>query len=325
MKFARIALLGTGLIGSSTALAIKAHNPTTRVVGYDTSGDNLRRAHGMKAIDSHRPMAEAVQDADLVIVATPLGAMQSIFEEIGPRLKQGAVVMDTGSTKGSVLAWAQALPEGIHFIGGHPMAGKTESGPDAAEATLFDGRVWCIVPSATASREAIEAVVKLVESFGAVTHFLDADEHDGLVAAVSHLPYLLAVALISLVGSERSWRETATLAAGGFAYGTHLASSDPRMFADIARSNRDSIVRRLDLYLAELQTLRDAIAVGDAGLKARFERARDLHLDWISGRAQQATEESNGAATTPSTRSMMLGGLFGRVGRGEDSKDKPTQ
>jgi prephenate dehydrogenase len=240
--------------------------------------------------------------------------MKALFEEIAPILRVETVVMDTGSTKAQVLAWAERLlPQGTPFVGGHPMAGTTDSGPDAADAKLFQSAVWCLVPSATAPRQAIDDAVKLAESFGAAPYFLDADEHDGLVAAVSHLPYLIAVALIGHLGRERSWRETASLAAGGFAYTTHLADSDPRMFADIARTNRDNIVRRLDLYMAELQALREAIAQDDPGLKDRFEQARSLHVDWLSGRAQgQAAEGDN---PLPSTRSMLTGSLFGGLGR----------
>jgi prephenate dehydrogenase len=222
--------------------------------------------------------------------------------------------MDTGSTKARVLEWAdQLLPIGAQFVGGHPMAGKTESGPDAADAKLFQGAVWCLVPSAAASREAIDAAVGLVELLGASPYFIDAHEHDGLVAAVSHLPYLMSVALISHLGREGSWRETASLAAGGFAYATHLSDSDPRMFADIVRTNRESITRRLELYIAELRALRDAIANDQPELKERFEKARALHTEWLSGKAQAPSQDDD--TPLPSTRSLLTGSLFGRWGR----------
>ena len=147
---------------------------------------------------------------------------------------------------------------------------------------------WCLPPSAP--REAIDDAVKLVESFGAAAYFLDADEHDGLVASVSHLPYLMSVALIGHLGRERSWRETASLAAGGFAYATHLTDSDPQMFFDIVRTNRDNIVRRLDLYMDELHrhARRDRRRrPGPEG--ALRPRAAALHQDWLAGRAQGQT------------------------------------
>jgi prephenate dehydrogenase len=310
----RVAILGTGLIGSSIGLAIKAARPSAQISGYDASGDHLRRAQSSKAIDRRASLRDALADADLVVVSTPVGAMKALFEEIGPLLPVDALVMDTGSTKAQVLRWAdQLLPNGVRFIGGHPMAGKTEAGPDGADARLFQGAVWCLVPLSTAPRDAIDDAVRLVESLGAAPYFLDADEHDGLVASVSHLPYLMSVALIGHLGRERSWRETASLAAGGFAYATHLTDSDPQMFADIARTNRDNLVRRLDLYMDELAALREAIASDAPDLRERFEHARLLHVDWLSGRAQGHTAE--GDNPLPTTRSMLTGSLFGRFGR----------
>ena len=153
----------------------------------------------------------------------------------------------------------------------------------------------------------------MIESVRAATYFLDAEEHDGLVASVSHLPYLMSVGLIGHLGRERSWRETASLAAGGFAYSTHLTDSDPQMFADIMRTNRDNVARRLDLYIAELESLRDAIAAESPDLKETFVRAQTLHQDWLAGRASgQASEGDN---PLPTTRSMLTGSLFGRFGR----------
>jgi prephenate dehydrogenase len=310
----RVAILGTGLIGASIGLAIKAGRPQTQVAGYDASGENLRRAQAVKAIDRRASLRDALADADLVIVSTPVGAMKALFEEIAPLLPRDALVMDTGSTKARVLHWAaEVLPSGVRFVGGHPMAGKTETGPDAADARLFQGAVWCLAPLPSTTRDAIDEAVRLVESFGAAPYFLDPDEHDGLVASVSHLPYLMSVALIRHLGRERSWRETASLAAGGFAYATHLSDSDPQMFADIMRTNRDNIARRLDLYIAELEALRDAIAADSPDLKAQFEEARALHQDWLAGRAQGHTVE--GENPLPTTRSMLTGSLFGRFGR----------
>ncbi len=321
MAHNRVAILGTGLIGASIGLALKAARPQTQIAGYDASGDNLRRAQGVKAIDRRGSLRDVLADADLVIVSTPVGSMKALFEEMAPLLPVHALVMDTGSTKAQVLHWAtDLLPSGVRFVGGHPMAGKTETGPDAADAKLFQGAVWCLAPLPTAPRDAIDEAVKLVESLGASSYFLDPDEHDGLVASVSHLPYLMSIGLIGHLGREKSWRETASVAAGGFAYATHLSDSDPQMFADIMRTNRDNIVRRLDLYIDELSALREAIASDSPGLKDQFARAQALHQDWLAGRAQgQASEGEN---PLPTTRSMLTGSLFGRFGRGDRDKEK---
>jgi prephenate dehydrogenase len=321
VTFNRVAILGTGLIGSSVGLALKAARPQTQIAGYDASGENLRRAQAVKAIDRRASLRDVLADVDLVIISTPVGAMQALFEEMAPLLPVQALVMDTGSTKAQVLRWAaDLLPNGVRFIGGHPMAGKTETGPDAADAKLFQGAVWCLAPLPTAPKDAIDEAVKLVESLGASPYFLDPDEHDGLVASVSHLPYLMAVALIGHLGRERSWRETASLAAGGFAYSTHLSDSDPQMFADIVRTNRDNVARRLDLYIDELIALRDAIADNKPELKEQFAKAQTLHQDWLAGRAQgQAAEGEN---PLPTTRSMLTGSLFGRCGSRDRDKEK---
>jgi prephenate dehydrogenase len=317
MAYSRVAILGTGLIGSSVGLALKAARPQTQVVGYDASGDNLRRAQGVKAIDRRGSLRDALSDVELVIISTPVGAMKALFEEIAPILPTQALVMDTGSTKASVLAWAgELLPNGVRFVGGHPMAGKTETGPDAADAKLFQGAVWCLAPLPSTAKDAIDEAVGLVEMLGASPYFVDPSEHDGLVASVSHLPYLMSVALIRHLGRERSWRETASLAAGGFAYTTHLTDSDPQMFADIVRTNRDNLVRRLDLYINELESLRELLRVDSPDVKAAFEEARALHQDWLSGRAQ-GTAAAEGENPLPTTRSMLTGSLFGRFGRGE--------
>jgi len=316
VAYNRVAILGTGLIGSSIGLALKTARPQTQVIGYDASGDNLRRAQSVKAIDRRGSLRDALSDAELVIVSTPVGAMKLLFEEMSSVLPTQALVMDTGSTKAEVLRWAtEALPNGVRFVGGHPMAGKTETGPDAADAKLFNGAVWCLAPLPTAPRDAIDEAVALVEMLGASAYFLDPSEHDGLVASVSHLPYLMSVALIRHLGREQSWRETASLAAGGFAYTTHLTDSDPQMFFDIVRTNRENIARRISLYIDELDSLREAILSDDPGLKARFEEARQFHQDWLNGRAQGRAAE--GDNPLPTTRSMLTGSLFGRIGRGD--------
>jgi prephenate dehydrogenase len=316
VAYNRVAILGTGLIGASVGLALKASRVQTQVIGYDASGDNLRRAQAVKAIDRRGSLRDALENAELVIVSTPVGAMKALFEEIAPLLPTQALVMDTGSTKAEVLRWAgDLLPNGVRFVGGHPMAGKTETGPDAADAKLFQGAVWCLAPLPTAERDAIDESVALVETLGASPYFLDPSEHDGLVASVSHLPYLMSVALIRHLGNERSWRETASLAAGGFAYTTHLTDSDPQMFFDIMRTNQDNVTRRLDLYINELLALRELIATDSVELKAAFEQARTLHQDWLSGRAQGQSAAEGGDNPLPTTRSMLTGSLFGGLGR----------
>lgn len=286
MPFERIAIIGTGLLGASVGLAIKAAQPGARIVGSDLASANARGARKAGAVDSLAEPAEAVRGADLVVVATPLGAMPAVFQQIASSIRGGAVVTDTGSTKARVMAWADEYLPAASFVGGHPMAGKTSAGPAAADAALFLDAVWCLTPAPAIPGPAVDALVDLIGRFGARPYFVDPDEHDGLVASISHLPYLMAIGLVAHLGREPGWREAATLAAGGFRYASHLSDSDPRMFADISATNRDNLVRRLDGYLAELHSLRDAIAADDPRLRERFEQARNIHQDWLRSRDQ---------------------------------------
>ena len=234
---------GTGLIGSSVGLALKAARPQTQVVGYDASGDNLRRAQQSRRSIDARSLRDALADADLVIISTPgrrhEGALRRDRRRCcrsgaghGHRQHQGAGAAVGSRTAAERRALHRRPPDG----------GQDGDRADAADAKLFQGAVWCLVPLPTAPRDAIDEAVRLVESLGASPYFLDPDEHDGLVASVSHLPYLMSGGVDRAPGAtSASWRETASLAAGGFAYATHLTDSDPQMFADIVRTNRDNI------------------------------------------------------------------------------------
>src|SRR5688572_29566198 len=197
----KLAILGLGLIGGSMGLALSKSNAVKAdIVGFDRDHEVGTRAQKAGAVQHLAVSAEAaVRDASLVIIATPIMAVRRVFDEIAPYLQSGAVVTDTASTKVEVLRWAkELLPTDVHFVGGHPMAGKEKSGPQAAEASLFAGRPYCIVPGVNAADGAVDSVVGLAESIGGKTFFLDADEHDAYAAAVSHLPLFTSVALSKL-------------------------------------------------------------------------------------------------------------------------------
>jgi prephenate dehydrogenase len=330
-QFGQVGILGTGLIGTSLALALKAQAGPPRVIGFDLNADHRRGAAGQKTLAGRKAfddiggsLPHSVQGSDLIVVSTPVREMELLFRELGAMAAPGTVVTDTGSTKQQVMVWAEELlPASVEFVGGHPMAGKVTAGPWEAEASLFQSAIYCLCPLPRTSREAVERLVKTVEGFGAGAYFVDAQEHDGLVAAISHLPYLTSVALVNSVASGRGWREAATLAAGGFATASHLTSSDPRMFADICLTNREAIVRRLDGFAAELARLRQAIAAGDDSVRLSFDQAQESHREWLSGRAA-----AGGASSQPIDTSDMrpqnlfipsrLGSLI--RGRGEGKK-----
>ena len=260
----RIAIIGTGLIGASIGLGLKASGEIEdlEVAGYDRSSDNLKQAKRMGALDvSARDAQDAVRGAAIVVLATPLLAMRRIMHEIAPALEQGAVVTDTGSTKAEVMEWAAGeLPQPVAFVGGHPMAGKTDAGPDSAEAGLFRNARWVMVPATRSAASAVDAVRGMIETLGAKVTLMDAEEHDAYVAAISHLPLMAATALFTLAHGSDAWPELSQLAAGGFKDTTRLAGTEPNMAFDTAITNRTQIIHWIERYVEALRDLQDRIA-----------------------------------------------------------------
>jgi prephenate dehydrogenase len=262
----KLAIIGLGLIGGSMGLAIKRAEPVnTEVTGYDRDAEVAAQALKYGAVQHvAHSVEEAVTDAAMVIVCTPILNVRRVFETIAPHLRPGAVVTDTASTKGEVLRWARALlPDNVHFVGGHPMAGKEKSGPEAAEESLFDGRPYVIVPSPYAAPGAVNAVVGLAQAVGGVPQFLDADEHDAYAAAVSHVPLVTSLGLFNLVRQSTAWPELAAMSGPGFRDLTRLASGEPEMSHDIFMTNKDNVVHWIDRYVAELQRLKNLIQDAD--------------------------------------------------------------
>ncbi len=273
----RIAIVGLGLIGGSLGMAIRAARlRDVEVVGYDQNGGVLGKARRLGAIDREaRDLAQAVAGASVVIIATPILAIRQVMREATPHLSPGAVVTDTGSTKAAVLSWArELLPEGVHFVGGHPMAGKETQGIDNAQADLFRERAYCLCPDPQADEGAVRTVLGLVRLVGAHPLFIDPEEHDQYVAAVSHLPLVVATALFTLVRGSSGWQEMAPLAASGFRDTTRLASGDPEMSHDICLTNQEAILHWLDRMIGELYRYRALIAEGGAELFETFARAQ---------------------------------------------------
>lgn len=262
----RIAIIGLGLIGGSIGLALKQQNLSDiEIVGTARTRDTNIRAKKMGAIDRDIPdPAEAVRGARLVIIATPILAIRGIFEEIAPAVAEDAVVTDAGSTKANVTKWAKELLPGGQFIGGHPMAGKETQGIEAADAALFHEKTWVLTPGAEASEHAIKTAVGLVRACGANPLFMDPEEHDSYVAAISHLPLALSSALFSVAFNSTAWPELAGLASSGFRDTTRLASGSPEMAHDIALTNRENLIHWIDRFQSELSRLRETIERGES-------------------------------------------------------------
>jgi prephenate dehydrogenase len=276
----RIAVLGLGLIGGSLALGLRKANLTAEITGYDTQPTVTHRAKELGAITQMCTTAEeAVQQADMVVLATPALAIFELLERIAPVLKPGALVTDTASTKAQVLAWASTiLPATVAFIGGHPVGGNERSGIEAAEAGLFVGCTYCLTPMAQTPAAAMAQLSEIVTRLGARPLALDAERHDRLVAAISHLPFVLSAALVQMLRSEEDWPEMVRLAAGGFRDMSRLAAGNPAMYRDICLTNRAAILAQIDALASELSNIRTLIAANDAALEPYFadaQQARD--------------------------------------------------
>ncbi|MEO6399069.1 MAG: prephenate dehydrogenase/arogenate dehydrogenase family protein, partial [Tepidiformaceae bacterium] len=279
MAESRIAIIGTGLIGTSIGLNLCARKGRNfEVAGADRDRANARQAKKMGALDREvGSLEEAVEGAGLVVLAVPVLAARSILKEIGKFLAPGVVVTDTCSTKADVLGWAtELLPETAHFVGGHPMAGREQSGPEAATADLFQGATWAITPSPKADEQAVSIVLGFVESLGAAAMYIDPAEHDQYAAAVSHLPLLLSVALFRMVRDSVGWEDASLLAGPGFKDMTRLASGDPTMSRDIMLTNREAVVHWIGRLEEELALAKKAISTGDDAVLDMF---RSTQLD----------------------------------------------
>jgi prephenate dehydrogenase len=283
----RVCIVGLGLVGGSIGLALRQAEAASTVVGHDKDGAASNKAKKLGAVDrTDWNLVSACEGSDLVILATPLGAIEPTLNAIAAYLKPGCVVLDTASIKEPVMAWAEAiLPDTIHFVGGDPIVGATgagQSGLDAARADLFQNSVFCLVPSATADEHAVRMTANLVALLGAKPIFIDPVEHDGLLAAVDHLPAIVALALLEMSISQPFWRELRKVAGASFETATRLATADPSIYGDLAASNRDNLVRWIDTFSTALASLRQALLEGDPqDLLARFETALEERNKWL--------------------------------------------
>jgi prephenate dehydrogenase len=218
----------------------------------------------------------------LVIIATPALTVKEIFSDIAPYLPSGCIVTDTASTKVQVMKWAdETLPPTVDFIGGHPMAGRETYGIHVAEAKLFRGCTYCLTPSEKASAESINTVIGMTRKLGAIPFFVDAQEHDKLVAGISHLPMLLSTALVSLTTKDPSWPRMSELAASGYHDLTRLASGNPEVNSHICLSNQEAIIDWIDKFSRELERYRQLVAKGDKRLEQVLTEANKARQEWL--------------------------------------------
>ncbi len=277
----RVALIGLGLIASSMAHAMREGGLVGEIVGFAKSAGTRATALEIGFVDRvTETAAQAVEGADLVVLAVPVGAMEAIAREIGPHLAEGATVTDVGSVKQSVIAAVGPhLPDSVHFIPGHPLAGTEHSGPRSGFAALFRNRWWLLTPPEGADPAAVARLADLCRAMGANVDMMDAAHHDLVLAVVSHTPHLIAYTMVGVADDlgRVSNSEVIKYSASGFRDFTRIAASDPTMWRDVFLTNKEATLEILGRFTEELFALQRAIRLGDgAHLHEYFTRTRAI-------------------------------------------------
>ncbi len=274
----RLTIIGVGLIGGSLARALKAAGACGEVVGYGRREAELQKALELGVIDrAETEIAAAVSGADVVVLCVPVGAMENVLGQLRPHLEAQAILTDVGSTKGSVVEAAKRvfgqLPP--RFVPGHPIAGTEQSGVEASFAELYQKRRVILTPEAGTDKDALETVRSMWQQAGAEVIDMSVAHHDEVLAATSHLPHLLAFNLVDTLARLEDHDDIFRFAAGGFRDFTRIASSNPQMWHDICLNNRDALLKMVQRFSAELNTLAKAIEEGDSEtILATFQRAK---------------------------------------------------
>ena len=300
----KVVIFGVGLIGGSFARALKKADAVGTIVGMGRSAASLARAQELGLIDiigdgSGDGLRAALDGADLVLIAAPVAQTEKILAALAPHLHPGTVVTDAGSTKTDVVAAARRALQGklAQFVPGHPIAGRESNGPDAAIDDLYQGKKTVLTPLAENAPADVERVAAAWRLCGAIIHRLTPEEHDKVFAAVSHLPHLLAYALVDDIANKPHADLLFQYAASGFRDFTRIAASSPEMWRDISLANQGALLGELDAYMAQLTRLRDHLATGDgAGIEAVYANAQRARRQWI-----EAIESAEPAAPRDQT------------------------
>ncbi|MGB6369551.1 MAG: prephenate dehydrogenase [Atribacterota bacterium] len=278
--FKKITIIGVGLIGGSFGLALKENRPNFKIVGVDKQ-EVIKKAIVRGAIDEGTVnLEEGVKEADVVIMATPVKTILGLLPQINSFLKKGCLVTDTGSTKAKIIETAnQVLPQDIHFIGGHPMAGSEEYGIESANPHLFQDRTYILTPTKKSNLIAIEKIFSLIKMIDANRLILDPLDHDRIVGVVSHLPQIMAVSLINMVSElvQKENNNNYFKAVGeGFKDMTRIALSPCKIWEDICDTNKEAILEMIQQFKQYLNLVEDKLTNDPEGLKEEFQKARKL-------------------------------------------------
>ncbi|MGQ2966665.1 prephenate dehydrogenase [Methylophilus sp.] len=288
--FNKIVIFGVGLIGGSVALALKKLPNPPQIIGVGRSDHSLQEALSLGLIDQAvTDIASALENADLVLIAAPVAQTPAILRTIRPHLAAQTVVTDAGSTKSDVMAYAQAElgDQFSQFVGGHPIAGAEKSGPGAAMADLYIGKNVILTPATVTSTAAVQKVTTLWQNCGALVSNMPPEEHDSVFAAVSHLPHLLAFALVEDLAKRGNAELLFKFAASGFRDFTRIAGSHPEMWRDIALANKQALLQELSSYQRAVSEMTALLESNDAeGLFALFEHASQARNAWAKSKIQ---------------------------------------
>ena len=284
--FGKMTVIGVGLLGASLARACKERGLVEEITGYGRNRENLEKARVLKVIDHcSTDLAEAVKDADLVVLCTPVTSIIPLIQNMISKIRPGTLITDVGSVKEPIVMEAEKLvPEGVYFVGSHPIAGGENSGLEASTADLYQNAKCIVTPTGKTNNKALEKISALWQAVGMQVINLSAEEHDFVFGAVSHLPHIVVYALMNTLGALRTQddREVTAFSGAGLKDITRIASSDPVMWRDICLSNRNHSLDLIDRFQNKLDEIRSTIEKGDGeALKEEFIAANKYRLNVI--------------------------------------------
>lgn len=312
-----VAIVGLGIIGTSAGLALHKYAEKVTVVGHDPSPEIASKAKRAGAVDrTEWNLISTVAPADRVILALPVSEIRSTLDAIKDELRPGCVIVDTADVKEPVMAWAaELLPPEVHFVGGHPIVLSDSLETEGARANLFEGKLFCLTPASSTDGTAVQLAADLAEALGAKPFFLNAEEHDGLVAGVEQLPSLMAAALMSVTSNSAGWQDMRKLAANQFFASTLMVARSGKEAVAGPLANQGNLAHWLDALIAELTSYRDQLAAGDADdLAARIDQGLAAGYSWLNATYTGNWEAAPGQmAEVPSAGTALREMFFGRL------------
>jgi prephenate dehydrogenase len=318
MAKSRVTIIGLGLIGGSVGLALKKSKLEIEIIGHDKDPGVAGRAHKRGAVDKTEwNLINACDSAGLIVLAIPLDGIKETLSALKPYVQPGTIITDTATSKVPVLEWAKDLPGGVEFVGGNPVISANRDlaghGIDAADAALLQGATYCLIPAVNASPQAIDMLTSFVNLLGAKPYFIEAAEHDGLMAGVQHFPAFLATAYAASIVQSQGWRERGKLAGAAFRAATELVPEDKQTAREQFLSHRVDLTRWIDLSIAKLREMREMLAREDAAaVEALIQVIADERAKWLSGKLDNDGMPPEMESIQNQTARLFLGGLADR-------------